>query len=94
MARARICPKCGGKLFVIGTYRYKEPTVFDLKNQYTHRRLKCVDCGFRFGTYEIFDDDFKKWVSQHRSAENKVKQTERVLKTAQRDLREWLDRHQ
>lgn len=51
-----MCPKCGSTEFVVvetskDFYRYKGAH---------YRRRECVNCKYRFSTYEIHSDDYHK----------------------------------
>ena len=82
------CPKCGGKLKLIGTIHYPKSTVHDLEYEYRRRRIKCLECGFRFNTYEIREEDFKRFVQAKKNAHKTVVRTELAIK----NLQEAMDR--
>lgn len=84
----KTCPKCGGKLKLIGTVSYPKSSVHDLKHEYRRRRIMCLECGFRFNTYEMREDDFKRVVRAKKKAHKTITRTELAVKS----LTEAMDR--
>jgi len=48
------CPKCGGRTAVIDS-RPRKNQIF--------RRRECLECGFRFNTWESYEKDYNKPVA-------------------------------
>ena len=82
------CPKCGGKVKLIGTKSYPYSAVHEIEHEYRRRRIMCLECGFRFNTYEFREDDFKMLVRAQKKAHKTIVRTEIAVK----NLTEAMDR--
>lgn len=47
------CPKCGGNVYVLETRYLKTTTA-------VRRRRGCEKCGYKYNTYELDDETYKK----------------------------------
>lgn len=52
MERLTRCPLCNGFAKIIDSRSAKDSV---------RRRRECIDCGYRFTTYEITKEDYLKW---------------------------------
>lgn len=82
------CPKCGGKLKLIGTKSYPRSGVHMIDHEYRRRRIMCLECGWRYNTYEVRQDDFLHLVRERKKADKIVNRTELAI----RNLKEAMNK--
>lgn len=92
MRQARKCPKCGGKMYVVDSEKASKAGNLNLEHEYRRRRLCCSKCRFRMNTYELEQEDFRRWVRNAKEANLMYARIDGALQSIQKHIRNWQDK--